>query len=69
LLLLAAAGVQFRLLCNLLDGMVAVEVGRKTKGGEVFNELPDRASDVVLLVCAGYASAAAVGPAWAAALG
>jgi phosphatidylglycerophosphate synthase len=69
LLLVAAAGIQLRLLCNLLDGMVAVEGGRKTKGGEVFNELPDRASDGVLLVCAGYASAAAVGPAWAAALG
>jgi hypothetical protein len=58
LLLAAAAGIQLRLHCNLLDGMVAVEGGRKTKGGEVFNELPDRASDGVLLVCAGYAGVA-----------
>ena len=30
LLLLAAAGIQLRLLCNMLDGMVAVEGGRQT---------------------------------------
>jgi phosphatidylglycerophosphate synthase len=54
--LLAGAGalVQLRLLCNLLDGLVAVEGGRGTKSGEIFNDLPDRVSDIVTLVCAGY---------------
>lgn len=54
-LALAVAGMQLRLLCNLFDGMVAVEGGHKTKSGEVFNELPDRFSDAFLFVGAGYA--------------
>jgi phosphatidylglycerophosphate synthase len=54
-LLLAAAGIQLRLVCNLLDGMVAVEGGLKTKSGEVFNDMPDRIADSVLFVAAGYA--------------
>jgi phosphatidylglycerophosphate synthase len=55
-LLLAAAGtIQLRLLCNLLDGLVAIEGGRRSATGELFNELPDRVSDVVALVAAGYA--------------
>ena len=56
LLLLAAAGlIQLRLLCNLMDGMVAVEGGFRSPSGEVFNELPDRISDVVVLAPIGYA--------------
>jgi phosphatidylglycerophosphate synthase len=55
LLLVAAAGIQLRLLCNLLDGMLAVEEGLKTRSGEIFNDLPDRLADVVILVGAGYA--------------
>jgi phosphatidylglycerophosphate synthase len=55
LLFLAAAGIQLRLLCNMLDGMVAVEGGRQTKSGEVFNDLPDRIADAILFICAGYA--------------
>jgi phosphatidylglycerophosphate synthase len=51
----AVAGMQLRLLCNLFDGMVAIEGGFKTKSGEVFNELPDRFSDAFILVGAGYA--------------
>lgn len=54
-LVLVAACVQLRLLCNLLDGMVAVEGGKGSKSGEVWNELPDRVSDAVVLVAAGYA--------------
>jgi phosphatidylglycerophosphate synthase len=56
-LLLAAAivGIQLRLLANLLDGMVAVEGGLKTKSGEVFNDLPDRIADALILIAAGYA--------------
>src|SRR5215469_10705149 len=42
LLLLAAVFIQLRLLCNLFDGMVAIEGGFRTKGGEIYNEFPDR---------------------------
>jgi phosphatidylglycerophosphate synthase len=52
----AAAGIQLRLLCNLFDGMVAIEGGFKTKSGEVFNELPDRFADAFILVGAGFAA-------------
>jgi phosphatidylglycerophosphate synthase len=54
----AAACIQLRLLCNLLDGMMAVECHKLSKKGDLFNELPDRISDVVLLVGAGYAARA-----------
>src|SRR5471030_593148 len=57
----AAAGIQLRLLANLFDGMVAVEGGFRTKSGEIFNELPDRISDAVILAATGYA---VPGPAW-----
>lgn len=69
--LLSGAGIQFRLLCNLFDGMVAVEGGLKTKSGEIFNELPDRLADWVVLLGAGYAAGAGgngVALGWAAAL-
>lgn len=52
--LAAAAFIVLRGLCNILDGILAVEGGLKTKSGEIFNELPDRLSDALLLVCAGY---------------
>lgn len=51
----AAASIQLRLLCNMLDGLVAIEGGRRTPYGEIFNDLPDRIADVVILVGAGYA--------------
>ena len=54
LLLWAAACAQLRLLCNLLDGMLAVEGGFKTKTGDIYNDLPDRMADVLILVGAGY---------------
>ena len=54
LFLAAAAGIQLRLLCNLFDGMVAIEGGRKTSYGEIFNDMPDRFADVAILVAAGY---------------
>lgn len=62
LLLLAAACVQLRLLCNLLDGMVAVEGGLGSPSGPVYNELPDRIADPLFLVPAGYATGLALGP-------
>ena len=42
-------GIQCRLLCNLFDGMVAVEGGKAGKAGEVFNDCPDRVADQILL--------------------
>lgn len=53
---LAIMGIQGRLLCNLFDGLVAIEGGRKTKSGELFNELPDRISDVLILLGAGFSA-------------
>lgn len=55
LLVAAAAGIQLRLLCNLLDGMLAVEGGLKSNTGELYNEMPDRLADIVILLGAGYA--------------
>lgn len=53
--LLAAAGcVQLRLVCNLMDGMVAIEGGKKSATGSLFNEVPDRIADVAILAGAGF---------------
>jgi phosphatidylglycerophosphate synthase len=69
--LLAATGVQLRLFCNLMDGLLAVEGGLKSATGELFNEIPDRIADALILVPFGYAGGtdltAALG--WAAAAG
>ena len=54
LLVLAVGGMQARLLCNLFDGMVAIEGGFKTRAGEIFNELPDRFSDAFIFIGAAY---------------
>jgi len=54
--LLAIAGIQGRLLCNMLDGMVAIEGGQQTKSGEIFNDLPDRVADGLIFAGAGYAA-------------
>lgn len=56
LLILGAGLIQLRLLCNLFDGMVAVEGGLQSKSGEIYNELPDRISDVAILIAAGYST-------------
>ena len=77
LLLAAAALVQLRLLCNLLDGMLAVEEGLATRDGVLYNEIPDRVADVLVLAGAGYATASPpafalgvpVGELWGATLG
>lgn len=57
-LVIAAADIQLRLLCNLLDGMIAIEGGFKTKTGEIYNELPDRFADLLIIGGAGYAAGA-----------
>lgn len=56
LLLLAALACQLRLLCNLFDGMVAVEGGKSEPDGPFWNEAPDRAADFLILTGAGLAT-------------
>lgn len=53
LLWAAALGIQLRLLCNLFDGMVAVEHKKGSPVGELFNEVPDRVSDSFVLIALG----------------
>jgi phosphatidylglycerophosphate synthase len=55
-LVAAAVFIQVRLLANLLDGLMAVEEGKKTPTGVLYNEFPDRVADTVLLAAVGYAS-------------
>src|SRR5690242_2539551 len=55
-LVLAAGMVQLRLVANLLDGMVAVEGGKSSAVGALYNEFPDRIADTLFLVAAGYAA-------------
>ncbi len=52
----AAAGacIPLRGLCNLCDGLMAIEGGLKTRSGEIFNDFPDRLSDSIVFVAAGY---------------
>lgn len=72
LLLGGATGCQLRLLCNMMDGMVAVEGGKGARDGPIWNEAPDRFSDIVILVGAGCGAAFAGGAdpslGWAAAV-
>lgn len=53
LLLAAGAFCQLRLLCNLLDGLVAIEACKKELDGAFWNEFPDRVSDILILAGAG----------------
>ncbi len=54
--LAGAVLVQLRLVANMLDGMVAERLGAPSVLGELYNELPDRVSDVAILVGLGYAA-------------
>ncbi|MET0940618.1 MAG: CDP-alcohol phosphatidyltransferase family protein [Mesorhizobium sp.] len=54
LLILAALFCQLRLLCNLLDGMVAIEAGKSAGDGPFWNEFPDRVSDILIVLGLGY---------------
>lgn len=53
-LIAVAACAQLRLLCNLLDGMVAIDGGRQSPVGGLFNEVPDRVADSLFIVALGY---------------
>ena len=55
-LFLAAATLQARLVCNLIDGMVAIEGGKGAKDGPFWNEAPDRVSDFLFFAGAGLAA-------------
>jgi phosphatidylglycerophosphate synthase len=55
--LACALAILLRLACNLFDGMVAVEGGKGTATGALYNELPDRLADSLFLVALGYAIA------------
>jgi phosphatidylglycerophosphate synthase len=56
----AILGIVIRGMGNVLDGMVAVQGGRACPIGELFNEVPDRVADVVILIGAGYARGSVV---------
>jgi phosphatidylglycerophosphate synthase len=56
-LIICAICIQLRLLCNLLDGMVAIEGGKRSPLGILYNEFPDRIADSLLIVALGYAIA------------
>lgn len=61
--------IQMRLLCNLFDGMVAIEGGKKTPNGDLFNDIPDRVADALFIVPVGYiAGGCGIELAWIAAL-
>lgn len=55
-----AALVLLRLLANMFDGMVALELGKTSRVGTLYNEVPDRISDAAVLIGAGYAAGGSV---------
>ncbi len=52
----AALLIILRLTANMLDGMVAIEKGETSAVGELYNEVPDRISDVVTFIGVGFAA-------------
>jgi phosphatidylglycerophosphate synthase len=67
-IIFAAIFIQLRLICNLMDGMVAVEFGKKSKTGDLWNDVPDRIADVLIILGVGYVAQAhphAIELAWA----
>lgn len=64
-----AVCIQLRLLCNLFDGMVAIEGGKKSYNGDLYNDIPDRFADAFLIIPVGYVvGGVGVELAWLAAL-
>ncbi|MCA9105748.1 MAG: CDP-alcohol phosphatidyltransferase family protein [Planctomycetales bacterium] len=53
--LAGAAFCQLRLLCNLFDGMVAIEREIASPQGEIYNEVPDRLADAAIFIGLGHA--------------
>ena len=56
LLLLAAVACQARLICNLMDGLVAIESGKRAADGAFWNEFPDRVADILIIAGLGLAA-------------
>lgn len=54
-LLTAAIFIFARGICNLLDGLIAIENDRRSPVGAFFNEAPDRISDTLLFTALGLA--------------
>ena len=65
-MVLVVLGCQLRLICNLMDGMVAIEAGKQTRDGALWNEFPDRVADIIIIAALGVATGW-VGLGWAAA--
>lgn len=72
-LIFAALCVLLRLLCNLFDGMVAIEGNKQSLDGALWNEFPDRIADVLFIVgmglCLAYNNLIPISIAWIAAVG
>lgn len=64
----AVVFMQLRLVCNLIDGMVAIEGGKRSAVGVLYNEVPDRFADAAILIGAGFAPGSSVRVGLAAAL-
>jgi phosphatidylglycerophosphate synthase len=56
LLIVAPLLCYVRLWLNMLDGMVALASGTASPRGEIFNELPDRISDILIFVGIAHSS-------------
>lgn len=55
-LFVASLCIQLRLICNLLDGMVAIEYNKKSIYGNLYNDIPDRLADIFIILGAGFYS-------------
>jgi len=66
--LLGALLILLRGMANVLDGMVAIQSGKASARGELFNDVPDRFSDAFILVGFGYAIHSSPLLGWTAAL-
>lgn len=68
LLVLSLVLMLARGFCNILDGIMAVEAGAGTRVGALYNEVPDRLSDVAVMIGAGHAIGGDPVLGWAAAV-
>lgn len=50
-----------RLIANMMDGMVAIEYNKKSFDGALYNEIPDRVSDILTFIGMGFLSLSNLG--------
>lgn len=62
--ILALVGIQMRLVCNLIDGLMAVEGGLSSPAGELYNDVPDRFSDWFIILSLGFVAIKQYDHAW-----